>query len=105
MEEMAKKGMKLPPRESNIKNVAKTFFHQLKGLLTNITFLLNVFSISTGAIVVIGLVTFSPKYVESQFSYPASQANLLLGGTGVAGGGRYPSYRPAGNRGGGGGGY
>ena len=82
-EEMAKRGDRIPPKNAKIKDVIKDFFHQLKQLLTNITYLLNIGSVASGALAVIGLVTFVPKFVENQFYFPASQANLIVGGTAI----------------------
>ena len=82
-EEMAKKGEWIPPKNAKLKEVIKDFFHQLKQLLTNITFLLNVGAVATTALSVIGLVTFVPKFIENQFYFPASQANLIVGGTAI----------------------
>ena len=52
------------------------FFKQLKGLVTNPTFMLNCLLVSVVILPVSGLVAFAPKYVENQFHFPASQANL-----------------------------
>ena len=82
-EEMAKKGEWIPPKNAKLKEVIKIFFHQLKQLLTNITFLLNIGAVATTALSVIGLVTFVPKFIENQFYFPASQANLIIGGTAI----------------------
>ena len=82
-EEMAKEGIKIPPKGAPLKEVIKTFLHQLKGILTNATFLLHCISISAAAIPVSGLVAFAPKYVESQFHFPSSTANLIVGGTAI----------------------
>ena len=82
-EEMAKKGEWIPPKNAKLKEVIKNFFHQLKQLLTNITFLLNIGAVATTALSVIGLVTFVPKFIENQFYFPASQANLIIGGTAI----------------------
>ena len=82
-EEMAKRGEKIPLKDAKVKDLLKNFFHQLKQLFTNVTYLLNVGSVASGALAVIGLVTFVPKFVENQFYFPATQANLIVGGTAI----------------------
>ena len=83
IEEMARKGEVIPPKGAPFKDVVKTFFKQLKGLLTNHTFLLNCASVSVVVLPVSGLVAFAPKYVENQFHFPASTANYIVGGTAI----------------------
>lgn len=82
-EEMAKRGERIPPKNAKVKDVLRDFLHQLKQLLINVTYLLNIGSVASGALAVIGLVTFVPKFVENQFFFTASQANLIVGGTAI----------------------
>ena len=83
IEEMAKKGEVIPPSGAPIKQVIMEFFKQLKGLVTNPTFMLNCLSVSVVILPVSGLVAFAPKYVENQFHFPASEANLIVGVTAI----------------------
>ena len=83
-EEMSKKGEIMPNPTAPVKEVITDFFVQLKRLFTNITFLLVMASVTISALSTQGLVTFGPKYVESQFFLTASTANLLVGGTAAA---------------------
>ena len=87
-EEMSKKGQMMPDPSASMKEVILDLFVQLKRLFTNLTFLLVMASVTVGAISTTGLVTFGPKYVESQFSLLASTANLLVGGTAVVAAGK-----------------
>lgn len=82
-EEMAKAGESIPPKGAPLKEVIKTLLHQLKGILTNKTFLLHCVSVSAATIPVSGLVAFAPQYVENQFHFPASTANLIVGATAI----------------------
>ena len=83
LEEMAKKGEVIPPSGAPIKQVIIEFFKQLKALITNLTFVLNCLSISVVVLPVNGLVAFAPKFVENQFHFPASEANLIVGATAI----------------------
>ena len=79
IEEMARKGEVIPPTGAPLKEVLKTFLHQLKNIVLNPTLMLNCVSVAAAAMPVSGLVAFGPKYVENQFQFPASEANLMVG--------------------------
>ena len=83
LKEMAKKGEVIPPSGAPIKQVIMEFFKQLKALITNLTFVLNCLSLSVVVLPVNGLVVFAPKFVENQFHFPASEANLIVGATAI----------------------
>ena len=89
IEEMARKGEVIPPKGAPFKEVIKTLLKQLKGLFTNVTFLLNCASVSIVILPVSGLVAFAPKYVENQFHFPASTANYIVGATAILTAGKY----------------
>ena len=77
--EMAKKGEVPPPTGAPIKEVAKNFLVQLKKLFTNLTFIFNFLSIAIAGLPLSGIIAFAPKYIENQFHFPASEANLIIG--------------------------
>ena len=92
IEEMARKGEVIPPKGAPFKEVIKALFTQLKGLLTNVTFLLNCVSVSVVVLPVSGLIAFAPKYVENQFHFPATSASLIIGGTAIVTAGMLYKY-------------
>ena len=53
----------------------------LKGLFTNPTFIFIILATACDTIIVGGFSAFGPKYVEYQFSVPASTAGILFGNT------------------------
>lgn len=83
VEEMAKRGEVAPPTGAPIKEVVKNFFVQLKKLFTNLPLMFNVVSVAAAALPVSGLVAFAPKYIENQFHFPASEANLIVGAVAI----------------------
>ena len=56
-----------------------------KQVLLNPTWLTASLSVGFQAVSLVGLVTFGPKYLETQFGVPASQGSLIAGAIGVVG--------------------
>ena len=81
--EMAKEGLRIPPSNAPLKQVLRDLYRQIKGLLTNITFLLIGGATFTAFLALVGQVAFAPKYVQSQFYHPASQSSLYVGATSI----------------------
>ncbi|XP_030073109.1 solute carrier organic anion transporter family member 1B3 isoform X2 [Microcaecilia unicolor] len=79
------KSKKLKPKDSQQGNdsAVKGFFISLKRLLTNqlYVFYQLIFLLQTSSL--IGVITYSVKYMEQQYGLSASRANFLIGVTGI----------------------
>ena len=67
----------------NIKFHFKELPHQLVSLLFNVPFMCVSISFALQSLVVAGLVSFAPKYLETQFGLSASAASLVSGAVGI----------------------
>ena len=65
--------------EGSIRESLKEVPSLIKGLFTNPTFIFIILSTACDTIIVGGFSAFGPKYVEYQFSVPASTAGILFG--------------------------
>ena len=60
----------------------KSFPHHLKQVLTTPSWIFITSSVCSSILVSSGMITFAPKYLESQFTLTASSASLIAGGVG-----------------------
>ena len=60
----------------------KSFPHHLKQVVMTLSWVFITAAICSSLIVVAGMVSFAPKYLESQFTLTASSASLIAGGVG-----------------------
>ena len=85
--ERAKEMAKIYPskyaNEDSLTITVKMFPLHMKRLLLNSSFMFASFGIATLLFLVSGLVSFAPKYIETQFKLTATFAGLLSGGIGI----------------------
>ena len=60
----------------------KSFPYHLKQVVTTVSWVFITGAVCSSIIVLAGMVSFAPKYLESQFSLTASSASLIAGGVG-----------------------
>jgi organic anion transporter 4A len=82
-EEMAKIYSSKYANEDNLTITVKMFPVHIKRLLFNLSFMFASFGLAILFIMISGLVSFAPKYVEIQFQLTATFAGLLAGGVGI----------------------
>ncbi|KAK3087976.1 hypothetical protein FSP39_013011 [Pinctada imbricata] len=70
--------------ESKLKGSSKEFFGSLKRLFKNPLYILHVLAVCFALFLVSSILTFTPKYLETQFGLPTIFANFLFGGVTVA---------------------
>ena len=82
--EMAKIYSKKYANEDTLTVTVKMFPVHIKRLLLNASFMFSAFGVSALFVMISGLVSFAPKYLETQFKLTATVAGLLAGGIGIA---------------------
>ena len=68
--------------DTNLLTKLKSFPYHLKQVVTTPSWLFITGSVSFSILVLSGMITFAPKYLESQFTLTASSASLIAGGVG-----------------------
>ena len=81
--EMAKIYSKKYANEDTLTVTVKMFPVHIKRLLLNPSFMLSAFGVASLFVMISGLVSFAPKYLETQFKLTATLAGLLAGGIGI----------------------
>ena len=74
--------------DNSLTLMVKTFPVHIKRLLGNASFMLVSFGSAVAIIVSSGMVSFAPKYVETQFGISSSSAGLTVGAVGIFGAGQ-----------------
>ena len=75
--------------EDSLTIAVKMFPVQILRLLTNVPFVFSTLGVSAFYIFAQGLISFTPKYIESQFNLRASTAGLLTGGIAIPSASKY----------------
>ena len=88
-QERAKEIVKIYPskyaNEDNLTIMAKMFPIHIKRLLLNASFMLMALGFSVTYIPIQGILSFAPKFYETQYKFTASTAGLVAGGVGLPG--------------------
>ncbi len=82
--EMAKTYSSKFVNEDTLTLAVKEFPIHLKQLLTNASFMFTAFALAAIFVILEGVVTFGPKFMESMFAFTATTAGLVSGGVGIA---------------------
>ena len=69
--------------QSSVFDSLKHFVIITKRLLTNLPFMFQTFSLAVLFVIVTGMVSFGPKYFETQFHFSAATSGLIAGGVGI----------------------
>ena len=68
--------------ETDFVTVLKTFPTHVRVIFTNLSWLFVTLAVTSSLLTLSGMVSFAPKYMESQFQLTASRASLIAGGVG-----------------------